>query len=453
MPDLAVRAPVQAPSTPPCASSAAVAPFAVLVVDDEPNILSALRRVLRANGYQVQTAPGGAEALALLEKAPVDLIISDMRMPEMNGAEFLRRSREQVPEAVRILLTGYADIGSTIAAVNDGEIFRYISKPWNDEALLGTLRDGLARKQLERERDRLLATVTRQHVELQQHAELLEQRVAERTQALSQAHAELQASHDVARDGFLGTLRMLSHLLDQSAGLTRGCGRSAAQLVQGIGPTVGLGAEAIQDTFHAALLEDLGRMGLPDRLLDAPLNSLTGDDRRRMQRVPLAAEACLVAMPSLLGAGRVLHHLGERWDGKGEPDGLKGLEIPPGSRLLRVVSDYERLKAGCIESRRFSDVDAQRWLCNGSGTRYDATMVDALVAWLHASHAKPAPRSRVAVAALAPGMVLAHDLTVSGALLVPQGRSLDARLIAALAQLERRQDIRLELEIALHEPL
>ena len=434
-------------------SAAPTPPFAVLVVDDEPNILSALRRLLRVNGYLVQTAPGGPEALTLLEQAPVDLIISDMRMPEMNGAEFLRRSRARVPEAVRILLTGYADIGSTIAAINDGEIFRYISKPWNDEALLGTLRDGLERKQLERERDRLLATVTRQHQELQQHAALLEQRVAERTHALSLAHTELQTSHDVARDGFLGTLRMLSHLLDQSAGLTRGCGRSAALLVQGVGPTVGLTPEAMQDTFHAALLEDLGRMGVPDRLLHVPLNSLNGDDRRRMQSAPLAAEAYLVAMPSLLGAARVLHHLGERWDGKGEPNGLQGSAIPAGSRLLRVASEYERLKAGCLESRRFSDADAQRWLRNGSGTRYDPGMVDALLAWLAAAHSHPAPRSHLTVAALAPGMVLAHDLIVGGALLVPQGRSLDARLIAALAQLERRQDIKLELEIELHDPV
>ena len=158
----------------------APAGFAVLVVDDEPNILSALRRMLRANGYRVQTAPGGSEALALLAQAPVDLIISDMRMPEMNGAEFLRRSRERVPEAVRILLTGYADIGSTIDAVNNGEIFRYVSKPWDDAALLATLRDGLERKQLLRERDRLLATVTCQHEQLKGHAELLEQRVLER---------------------------------------------------------------------------------------------------------------------------------------------------------------------------------------------------------------------------------------------------------------------------------
>ncbi|MDP3222999.1 MAG: response regulator [Rubrivivax sp.] len=440
------------------ASTAAVANrppagFDVLVVDDEPNILSALRRMLRAHGYRVQTAPGGSEALALLEQAPVDLIISDMRMPEMNGAEFLRRSRERVPEAVRILLTGYADIGSTIDAVNNGEIFRYVSKPWNDEALLATLRDGLERKQLERERDRLLATVTRQHEQLKGHAELLEQRVMERTQALSHAHVELQTSHDRAHQGFMGTLRMLSHLLDQRAGLARGCGRAAATLVQAIGPRLALSPAEVQDTFHAALLEDLGRLGLPDRLIDTPLHALAGEHRRRMQRVPLVAEGHLLALPALAGAGLVLHHLGERWDGQGEPDGLKGAAILAGARLLRVVSDYERLKAGCIETRRFTDADARRWLGNGSGTRYDPAVVQELLAWFDSAQAVPALRARLGVAALLPGMVLAQDLSAGNVLLVAQGRTLDATLIKALAQLEQRQSAQFELEIEVHDPL
>lgn len=444
MPEAALKALAAAAADTP-------AGFAVLVVDDEPNILSAMGRMLRAHGYRVQTAPGGSEALALLEQGPVDLIISDMRMPGMNGAEFLRRSRECLPEAVRILLTGYADIASTIEAVNNGEIFRYISKPWNNEVLLATLRDGLERKQFKRERDQLLATVTRQHEQLKGHAELLEQRVLERTQALSSAHGALQTAHHQAHESFVGTLRMLAHLLDQRAGLARGCGRATAALVQAVGPRLGLCAADAQDTFHAALLEDLGRLGLPDRLIDSPLHALSCDDRRRMQRVPLVAEAHLLALPSLAGAARVLHQLGERWDGRGEPDGLKGAAICAGARLLRVASDYERLKAGCIESRRFTDAEARRWLGNGSGTRYDPAAVQALLDWFESAQAVPASHRRLAVAALQPGMVLAQDLTAGSVLLLPQGRALDATLIKALAQLEQRQDTQFELEIEVHD--
>ena len=433
-------------------TEAALAPgFAVLAVDDEPNILLALRRTLRANGYQVQTAPGGDAALALLKQAPVDVIISDMRMPEMNGAEFLRRSRESVPDAVRILLTGYADIGSTIDAVNNGEIFRYISKPWDDAALLRTLRDGLERKQLERERDRLLVTVTEQHAQLKEHASLLEQRVIERTAALSQAHDGLKAAHDRVRIDFLGTVRMLSHILDQRAGLARGCGRAAAALVRDVGPAAGLSGEAMQEVFHAALLEGLGRLGLPDHLINTPLLSLRGDERERMQRVPLLAEEHLVAMPSLLGASRILHHLGECWDGQGRPDGLVGEAIPCGARLLRVLSDFERLKAGCIEARCFNNAEACRWLQHGSGKRYDPRMVTVLLTWLQQAAGRSARLPRLGVNALRSGMVLARDLTAGNVLLIPQGRAIDDTLIAALRQFEQRQGIKLELEIDHHD--
>src|SRR5476649_2848238 len=106
------------------------APQTLLLVDDEPSILSALRRLFRPQGYRVLTAEGGAAALELVRDDTVDLVISDMRMPGMDGAQFLEKLRKLQPQAIRILLTGYADISSTIAAINGGEIHRYIAKPW-----------------------------------------------------------------------------------------------------------------------------------------------------------------------------------------------------------------------------------------------------------------------------------------------------------------------------------
>lgn len=133
------------PSSP---AAEAVEPFSLLLVNDEPNILSALRRLLRAPGYRIHSAGSGAEGLALLERETVDLVISDMRMPEMNGAEFLDRVRSRWPDTVRVLLTGYADMASTVDAINRGEIFRYVSKPWDEAHLLGVVEQGLERKAL-----------------------------------------------------------------------------------------------------------------------------------------------------------------------------------------------------------------------------------------------------------------------------------------------------------------
>jgi len=108
----------------------------ILCVDDEPNILASLRRLFRQAGFQVLVAGGGAEALQILEAEAVDLVISDMRMPGMNGAEFLHEVRQRWPERMRILMTGQSDMASTIDAINRGEIFRYVPKPWDDGDLL-----------------------------------------------------------------------------------------------------------------------------------------------------------------------------------------------------------------------------------------------------------------------------------------------------------------------------
>jgi adenylate cyclase len=110
----------------------------VLLVDDEPSILSALRRSLRATRYDVLTADSGAAALDMLASTEVDLIISDMRMPYMNGAEFLARAQALYPDTMRVLLTGYSEVDSVVRAINEGGVYRYLNKPWDDQDLLLT---------------------------------------------------------------------------------------------------------------------------------------------------------------------------------------------------------------------------------------------------------------------------------------------------------------------------
>lgn len=123
----------------------------ILCVDDEPNILAALRRLFRTQGFQVLLADGGRAGLEVLENNAVDLVISDMRMPEMNGAEFLEAVRARWPDTMRLLLTGYADTQLIQDAINHGEIFRYITKPWDDKDILAIVREALEQKAVERE--------------------------------------------------------------------------------------------------------------------------------------------------------------------------------------------------------------------------------------------------------------------------------------------------------------
>lgn len=119
----------------------------LLLVDDEPNILSALRRVFIPLGYRVLTANSGGEGLEILRREMVDLILCDMRMPYMDGAHFLTEAYQLRPDAARLLLTGHSDLESAIAAINDGRISRYITKPWDNDELLNVIRSSLAERQ------------------------------------------------------------------------------------------------------------------------------------------------------------------------------------------------------------------------------------------------------------------------------------------------------------------
>jgi len=121
----------------------------ILLVDDEQSIINALKRLFRKEGYQILTALNGLQGVKVLENClePVSLIISDQRMPEMTGSEFLEKAKELFPNAIRFLLTGYSNMDEVIDAVNKGKIHRYITKPWNDDDMRLQVEQGL--KQLE----------------------------------------------------------------------------------------------------------------------------------------------------------------------------------------------------------------------------------------------------------------------------------------------------------------
>lgn len=139
----------------------------ILIVDDERNVLNALRRSLRTEGYALYLASSPAEALALLAKQPIDLVISDHLMPEMTGLELLKTVRERYPETLRIMLTGHSDLETAIQAVNQGEIYRYLGKPWDEAELKITLHIAFEHLALERENRRLLSVIRKQNEALE----------------------------------------------------------------------------------------------------------------------------------------------------------------------------------------------------------------------------------------------------------------------------------------------
>jgi DNA-binding NtrC family response regulator len=127
----------------------------ILVVDDEPDILQSLKGLLRRD-FDVHTANSGAEAIGVLQEFPVHVVMTDQRMPQMTGVEFLKRVKSDHPGAIRVIFTGYADIQAVIDAVNQGNVFRYVAKPWNPDELIEALHEAGQVYDRLAERERLL---------------------------------------------------------------------------------------------------------------------------------------------------------------------------------------------------------------------------------------------------------------------------------------------------------
>lgn len=143
----------------------------ILVVDDEPDVISSLKALLRLD-YHVLGATRAAEGMQLLASHAVDVVMTDQRMPEMTGVEFLHRIRGEHPDAVRLLFTGYADMRAVIDAINQGNVYRYIAKPWDPEELQTVIREACERHDLLLERKLLIQELERKNADLERANEL-----------------------------------------------------------------------------------------------------------------------------------------------------------------------------------------------------------------------------------------------------------------------------------------
>ena len=157
---------------------------AVLCVDDESSILTALTRLLRKEPYRVFTAPGGAEGLEILDRHDVQVVISDQRMPQMTGTQFLQKVKARKPDTIRVVLSGYAEADAIVAAINQGEVYRFVAKPWQDEPLKSTIRQCFDQYELLQENFRLTEQTRLQVGQLQNLNRLLEASVDLRTRSL-----------------------------------------------------------------------------------------------------------------------------------------------------------------------------------------------------------------------------------------------------------------------------
>ena len=315
----------------------------VLCVDDERSILRALKRLFMDEDFDVITASGGAEGLEVLsDTEDVALIISDQRMPNMTGVEFLRQAKEVAPKALRVMLTGYADINATMDAVNHGEIWRYITKPWDDNQLLLLARDALQRYCLERENIRLQQVVEQKNAELESWNERLKQRVLAQTDRIRQKSEELARSNKSLRQSFDQVLNAFVSLMEIRDGKQRHHAFNTAAIAMKMAEILEMDQEERVTVRTAALLHGIGKLGIPQDLLHKDEDSLNDRELREYRQYTVRGETALSFIDELRGAGVLIRHLLEFYDGSGTPDKLKGEEIPLGSRIIALAEYLDR---------------------------------------------------------------------------------------------------------------
>lgn len=432
--------------------SETLAPATLLFVDDEPGILSSLRRLFRPHGYRILVAESGALGLAELEKTPVNLVISDMRMPEMDGATFLKAVRERWPNTVRILLTGYADVTSTVAAINEGEIYRYVSKPWDDEEIVNTVRDALARQHLELENQRLTALTQAQNEALKGLNASLEQKVAERTAELRQALSFVEQSHGELKKSFLTSVQVFAGLIElrsgSAGGRLAGHGRRVADMARNLAQRLGLGDVEIQNIMLAGLLHDIGKIGFSDDLLGKAYNAMNQDQRAQVMKHPVIGQNILMAIDRFKEVALLVRHHHECFDGSGYPDALAGIAIPQGCRILAVVNDYDGLQVGTLVQRPLRPEEAITFLSDNRGKRYDPAAVDVFLKLISETKKIMPTELPLRTMHLKPGMALSRDLPHrDGYLLLAKGSVLTADIIGQLVRLEQSEQQNLTLHI------
>ncbi|HEY8907516.1 MAG TPA: HD domain-containing phosphohydrolase [Rhodoferax sp.] len=443
----------QIPGTGSTDDTTQLAASTILCVDDEPSILSALRRLFRARGFQVRVAEGGQAGLEVLASEPIDLVISDMRMPEMDGVMFLEQVRQRWPDTMRLLLTGYADITSIMGAINRGEIYRYIAKPWDDNDIILIVRSALQQRAMEQEQRRLQALIKAQNDELKLLNSSLEAKVAERTADLKQSNSALQSANEQLKNNFITSIKIFTSLIELRASHLAGHSRRVADLARRLAQKLALGNKAAQEVFVAGLLHEIGKVGFDDDMLNTPVVMLNTAQLQAFRKHPSRAAQLLFPLPELKGAAEAIASQLERFDGAGYPAGLAGSSIPVGARILLVASDYDSLQIGTLAQRKLVPAKALETILEGRGKRYDPEVVNAL-AYLMGEAEQSTGMARPAVDAprkardLLPGMVLSRDLlTPSGLLMLTAGHVLDDAVISKIMDFEKSMGLNLMVEV------
>ncbi len=316
--------------------------FTILVVDDEKDNIQLFTRTLRKN-YNVLSATRAVEGLEILKNNQVDMVISDHKMPEMEGTEFLKHAYEIRPEAVRMLVTAFADMDILREAINDGKIHRYLKKPWTPNDLLNVVEACLGIYQLNIDNQKL--------------------------------------AHNL-KELFSGTISAIMEALDAKDPHTSGRSKRVTFFALKIGEEYGLSDVRLSELEVAGLLHDIGMIGVPVNVITKPGN-LTEEEFELVKSHTIIGMKILEEIKQLNHVIKIVgcHH--EHYNGEGYPYGLKGEDIPVESQIIAVADAYDGLTSDRAYRGSLSHEDAVRKIEGAAGTQFCPEVIAAFSRAIH----------------------------------------------------------------------
>jgi response regulator RpfG family c-di-GMP phosphodiesterase len=402
----------------------------ILVVDDEEIVRIALRETLRREHYGVTACASPDEGLQALKNEAFAVIISDYQMPGMTGLDFLAHAKQLQPDATRILITAVLSLDTVIEAINKGEIYRFVVKPWIREELLATVRNAVQRHDLIVRNTVLQATTLAMNEQLVSLNQALESKIsaeADQRRRLSEMNQALQLNLHHSVQLCLKVLQSFYPTLGTQARRVFGLCRAMADQLKL--------SEADRQTLElAAWLHDIGLVGTPRGLIRKWLQhpeTLSQSEQAIIEQHPILGEELVDFVANLEQVGRVIRGHHEQFDGRGYPDRLADKQIPRLSRLLAVAVAYAE--------RQATHLEAVETLTLGSGWRFDPEAVQTLLRALP-NASLPRQEREVPLSELRAGMTLAAGVkTPLGMLLVPEGQVLTEAQIEAIQNHHRHQ--------------
>jgi response regulator RpfG family c-di-GMP phosphodiesterase len=339
-----------------------------LVVDDEPRLRQVLAHLMRNDGFRCLEAEDGEEALALLATHPVTLVMSDLRMPRLDGLGLLRKVRERWPDAAVVMITAVADVEVAVSCLAMGAM-DYLTKPFHLQEVRARVAQALEKRRLVLENRGYQAG--------------LQEKVAQQARRLEEL--------------FLASVQSLAEALEVKDPYTRGHSVRVSHYSVVIARELGLDGELLRRIELGGHVHDIGKIGVREDVLNKP-GKLTNDEYQHIMTHPVVGWRILAPLlgetPEALHIVRS-HH--ERFDGRGIPDGLAGTDIPLEARIAAAADSFDAMASDRPYRSGLSMDDAIAEIVRCSGTQFDPQVVEAVVSAVDAGRFTLIPRAEALV--------------------------------------------------------